>query len=95
MANKNTTRSNTTNDPHDRIKHNTGQNYEHMPPRKHVIGDPDEIATRVGGTFPTLPEREATAFRQIGPSSQRGNMNNARPKSYKGNQKFGNPRRYA
>lgn len=94
MANVNTNRKNSTNDYKERIKHNTGQDFAHMPPSKHVFGDPDEIGNRVGGTFPTLPDRLATTFRQIGPSSAGGNANNARPKTNKGNQKSGDPGRY-
>jgi hypothetical protein len=84
-----------SNDTRERIKHNTGQGFEHMPPEKHVFGDPAEVATRVGGTFPTLPDRKATVFRQLGPSPSGGNVNNARPRSYRGDQKFGNPHSHA
>jgi hypothetical protein len=85
------------NDTASRIKHATGQGFERTIPEKHVFGTPEEIAHRVGGTFATLPDRTPTSFKQLGPDSAGGNVNDKRlaPKRYSGNQKFGSPRRYA
>jgi hypothetical protein len=83
------------NDTESRIKHATGQGFAHRPPRKHVFGDAEEVATRVGGTFPSLPDSRPTTFRQLGPAGSGGNLNNEKPRRYSGNQKFGNPRGYA
>lgn len=82
------------NDTTSRVKHATGQGFEHTIPARHVFGTPDEIAARVGGTFPTLPDRHATNFRQLGPKGG-GTITGKGPQRYMGNQKFGNPRRYA
>lgn len=85
------------NDTAARMTHNTGQGFERTLPTKHVFGTPEEIGARVGGTFKSLPDRNPTSFRQLGPESAGGNVNDRRtsPKPYSGNQKFGNPRRYA
>ena len=85
------------NDTAARMTHATGQGFERTIPEKHVFGTPDEIAHRVGGTFKTLPDRVATRFKQLGPESAGGNVNDKRstPKPYSGNLKFGNPRRYS
>jgi hypothetical protein len=83
------------NDTASRIKHATGQGFERTIPAKHVFGTEDEIGHRVGGTFPSLPDRKPTNFRQLGPASAGGNANDRKPRAYSGNQKFGSPRRYA
>jgi hypothetical protein len=84
------------NDTGARMTHATGQGFARTIPAKHVFGTPDEIGHRVGGTFKTLPDRMATRFKQLGPESAGGNVNDKRssPKPYSGNQKFGSPRRY-
>lgn len=82
------------NDTSSRVKHATGQGFEHTIPARHVFGTPEEIGARVGGTFPTLPDRHATNFRQLGPKGG-GTITGKGPQRYMGNQKFGNPRRYA
>lgn len=83
------------NDTASRVKHATGQGFDRTIPAKHVFGTPEEIAHRVGGTIPSLPDRHPSNFRQLGPASAGGNANDRKPREYKGNQKFGNPRRYA
>ena len=83
------------NDTASRIKHATGQGFERTIPEKHVFGTVEEIAHRVGGTIPTLPDRVPSRFTQLGPQSVGGNVNERKPRNYAGNQKFGNPRRYA
>ncbi len=85
------------NDTASRMTHQTGQGFARTIPAKHVFGTSEEVEHRVGGTFKTLPDRLATNFRQLGPESAGGNVNDKRssPKPYSGNQKFGNPRRYS
>lgn len=83
------------NDTGKRIKHATAQGFAHTIPSKHVFGTPEEIAHRVGGTFSSLPDGHPTNFKQLGPGSKGSNVNDARPATHSGNQKFGNPRRYA
>jgi len=85
------------NDTAARMTHATGQNFERTVPEKHVFGTPDELKHRVGGTFKTLPDRVPTHFKQLGPESAGGNVNDKRtaPKARSGNLKFGSPRRYA
>lgn len=83
------------NDTHKRMTHATGSGFARTIPTKHVFGTPDEIEHRVGGTFKTLPDRVPTRFKQLGPDSAGGNFNDAGIKPKSGNQKFGNPRRYA
>ena len=78
-----------------RIKHATNESFARTIPEKHVFGTEDEIVHRVGGTISSLPDRFPTTFKQMGPESAGGNMNDHRPRKYAGNQKFGNPRRYA
>jgi hypothetical protein len=84
------------NDTAARMTHATGQGFARTIPEKHVFGTPEEIEHRVGGTFKTLPDRVATHFRQLGPESAGGNVNDKRnsPVARSGNQKFGSPRRY-
>jgi hypothetical protein len=82
------------NDTSKRIKHATGQGFARTIPEKHVFGTPEEIGHRVGGTIQSLPDNNPTNFRQLGPSSAGGNYNEKKPREFKGNQKFGNPRRY-
>jgi hypothetical protein len=83
------------NDTASRIKHATGQKFEQTIPAKHVFGTQEEIEHRVGGTFSSLPDRNPTNFKQLGPVAPGGNTNDRKPKNYSGNQKFGSPRRYA
>lgn len=83
------------NDTESRVKHATGQGFAHTIPAKHVFGTQEEIAHRVGGTFPTLPDNRPSNFKQIGPKPSDGNANDKRPKNYRGDQKFGSPRKYA
>lgn len=83
------------NDTASRIKHATGQGFARTIPEKHVFGTPDEIGHRVGGTIPSLPDNHPSNFKQLGPQSSGGNANDKKPRNYSGNQKFGNPRRYA
>lgn len=83
------------NDTSSRIKHATSQGFEQTTPSKHVFGTPEEIAARVGGTFATLPDAKPSNFRQLGPSSPGGNVNDLKPTGRSGNQKFGNPRSHA
>ena len=78
-----------------RMKHATHASFARTIPEKHVFGTEAEIEHRVGGTFSTLPDRFPTEFKQIGPDSGGGNFNDHKPREFKGNQKFGNPRRYA
>ena len=84
-----------SNDTDGRIIHRTGQGFARDVPAKHKHGTPEEIGARVGGTFTTLPDNKPSNFRQLGPSSQGGNVNDLKARGYKGDQKFGNPRRYA
>ena len=93
MANKH--KDGGDNDTASRIKHATGQGFAHTIPAKHHFGQEEEIAARVGGTFSSLPDNKPSSFRQIGPSSAGSNANNAKPTTKSGDQKFGNPRRYA
>ena len=84
------------NDTSSRIKHvgnkiTSGQNV----PAKHIFGTPEEIAARVGGTFPTHPANKPSNFRQLGPASPGGNINDLKPTTKSGPTKFGNPRGYA
>jgi hypothetical protein len=83
------------NDTAERIKHATGQGFAHTIAEKHVFGTPEEIAHRVGGTFPSLPDNHPSSFKQIGPAPSEGNLNTKKPRNYSGNQKFGSPRKYA
>lgn len=83
------------NDTGKRIKHATGEGFAHTIPAKHVFGTEEEIAHRVGGTFPTLPDNNPTVFRQVGPKSPGSNVNDHKVITRSGNQKFGSPRRYA
>ena len=83
------------NDTESRVKHATGQGFAHTVPEKHVFGTPAEISARVGGTFSTLPDNAPSDFEQLGPKSPGGNTNDKKPLARSGNQKFGNPRRYA
>jgi len=83
------------NDTTERIKHATGQGFAHTIPAKHVFGTPEEIAHRVGGTFPSLPDNHPTQFEQIGPKSAGSNVNDHKPLTRSGLQKFGSPRKYA
>jgi hypothetical protein len=83
------------NDTASRIKHATGEGFAHTIPSKHVFGTPEEIQHRVGGTFSSLPDNNATSFKQIGAKSGGSNVNDHKPATHSGNQKFGNPRRYA
>lgn len=95
MANTNTVSGDSTNDANSRIISKTSQGFAHRPPKTTVFGESDEIANRVGGTFPSLSDAKPSNFRQLGPASGGGNANNQKPKSYKGDQKFGNPRSYS
>lgn len=83
------------NDTASRIKHATAEGFAHTLPSKYVFGTAEEIAHRVGGTFPSLPDSHATSFKQLGPGSKGSNVNDARPATKSGLQKFGNPRKYA
>ena len=85
------------NDTRSRMTHATAKSFVRHIPAKHVFGDVEEIAHRVGGTIPSLPDHTPTTFRQLGPDSAGGNYHDKgmSPKKYKGDQKFGNPRRYA
>ena len=83
------------NDTGSRIKHATGQGFARTIPEKHVFGTPDEISHRVGGSFSSLPDNNPSNFKQLGPQSSGGNANDKKPTNRSGNQKFGNPRRYA
>jgi hypothetical protein len=83
------------NDTGSRIKHATGQGFEHTIPAKHVFGTPEEIQGRVGGTFATLPDNRPTKFGQIGAAPSGGNVNDKKPATKSGDAKFGNPRHYA
>lgn len=83
------------NDTGSRMTHKTGQGFARNVPAKHQHGTPEEIGARVGGTFSTLPDNKPSNFRQLGPGSVGGNVNDLKPRAYKGNQKFGNPRDYA
>ena len=64
-------------------------------PRENVFGTPEEIKERVGGSFNTLPDNNPSNFRQLGPNPSGGSMDDKKPTNRSGNQKFGNPRRYA
>ena len=83
------------NDTGSRIKHATGGGFAHTIPAKHVFGTPEEIQHRVGGTFASLPDNHPTDFKQIGPKSAGSNINDHKPITRSGLQKFGNPRKYA
>jgi hypothetical protein len=83
------------NDTASRIKHATGQGFAHTIPSKHVFGTPEEIAHRVGGTFSSLPDNHPTDFKQLGPKSGGSNVNDHRPATHEGTQKWANPRKYA
>lgn len=83
------------NDTAKRVKHATGEGFAHTIPAKHVFGTEEEIAHRVGGTFSSLPDNHATAFHQIGPKSPGSNVNDHKPITRSGLQKYGNPRKYA
>lgn len=83
------------NDTGSRIKSATRASFVRRAPDTSVFGTPEEIANRVGGTFKTLPDNVPSNFRQIGPDAGGANPNNASPRRYSGNQKFGEPRRYA
>lgn len=83
------------NDTERRIKHATGQGFERTLPARVVFGTEEELADRVGGSITTLPDRAATKFNQIGPKPTAGDYVQRKPKAYSGDQKFGNPRRYA
>jgi hypothetical protein len=83
------------NDTASRIKHATAEGFAHTIPSKHVFGTPEEIAHRVGGTFASLPDNHATKFSQIGPKSGGSNVNDHKPATKSGDQKFGNPRHYS
>jgi hypothetical protein len=85
----------TRNDTASRIKHATGEGFAHTIPAKHAFGTQEEIAHRVGGTFPSLPDNHPTNFKQIGPASGGSNINDHKPITRSGAQKFGNPRKYA
>ena len=95
MANTNTVSGDSTNDANSRFISRTAQGFSHRPPKATVFGEVEEIGGRVGGTFHTLSDSTPSNFRQLGPASGGGNANNARPKSYSGNMKFGSGRRYA
>ena len=86
---------NDSNDTKSRIKHATNSSFVAHLPEKHHFGNENEIAHRVGGTFPSLPYNHPTNFRQLGPNSTRANVNDAKPATKRGDQKFGNPRKYA
>lgn len=83
------------NDTASRIKHATGSGFAHSIPAKHVFGTEEEIGHRVGGTFSSLPDSHPTRFSQIRPTPPGSNFNDRKPTAKVGNQKFGNPRRYA
>lgn len=80
------------NDTSSRIKHATANGFAHDVPTKHQFGTPEEIAARVGGSIAKpLTDSLPSNFRQLGPASPGGNMNDRRPTGRSGNQKFGNP----
>lgn len=83
------------NDTGSRIKHATNAGLVQSIPDKHHFGNEAEISARVGGTFSSLPDNHPTTFRQIGPVGAGSNVNDHKPATRSGNQKFGNPRRYA
>jgi hypothetical protein len=83
------------NDTASRMTHATGQGFARTIPKRSVFGTPEEIGNRVGGTFQTLPDNVPSNFRQLGPESSGGNFNEKKPRNYRGDQKFGNPRRYS
>lgn len=82
-----------SNDTGSRIK-NVGYSPRRAP-SKHVFGTPEEIGARIGGTFRSLPDSSPTTFRQLGPKPAGGNTNDEGIKGRSGNQKYGNPRKYA
>jgi hypothetical protein len=83
------------NDTGSRIKHATGGGFAHTIPAKHVFGTQEEIAHRVGGTFSSLPDNHPSNFKQLGPASGGSNINDRKPITRSGLQKYGNPRKYA
>lgn len=65
------------------------------PGPENVFGNPEEIAVRVGRTYKSLPDNNQTNFKQLGPDGPgAANPNQGSARAYKGDQKFGNPRRY-
>lgn len=83
------------NDTNSRIKSATRGEWVHRPDKKYVHGEQDEIAARVGGTIPSLPDSNPTSFTQIGPNAaDTGRPSSRRPTTKSGNAKFGDARRY-
>src|SRR5713101_4288133 len=81
--------------------HNTHPTFARRIPAKSVFGTSDEVGHRVGGTMKSLPDRNASNFRQNGPATPggHGNMNDQLPKKYGSGvttkTKFGDARRYS
>lgn len=69
--------------------------YKHDVPAKVHFGTTEEIHDRVGGSLKTLVSSAPTNFKQLGPDGSGGNMNDHSIAKRSGDQKFGNPRRYA
>lgn len=62
---------------------------------RYQFGTPEEIGGRVGSYFKTDPESAPSNFKQLGPDGGGSNPIERSPRAVSGNQKFGNPRRYA
>ncbi|MFI5259847.1 MAG: hypothetical protein ACHQ01_09615 [Candidatus Limnocylindrales bacterium] len=78
------------NDTEERMQHGTRPDMQSRIPSKHVLGTPEELQARVGGTFATLPDNAPTVFKQIdGSKSRGGNTNDERPPTHSAAQKFG------
>lgn len=86
---------NDSNDTGARMTHATRSSFKRTIPAKHVFGTVEELEHRVGGTLNTMPDSRPSNFRQLGPDAAGGNMNDHKVTSKSGDQKFGNPRRYA
>jgi len=64
-------------------------------PERYQFGTPEEISERVQTNYVTPPSTTPSSFQQIRPGPSGGDVNSTAPSGRSGNQKYGNPRRYA